>query len=212
MLALDFFRSFIRARVAQYRATMANNKSTGARWVRGSLCVFIAVVGTAYALILKIYGLVGTEATFFGFTCLFIFVGIVVYILPELQELNLKELKVVLRDIKEAEQRIYARVDTLKQLSMVLTDILIMHDVNIGRLSTGPEDYKLLREWLDKKRAEVLTLVEATPAESANLLRFRNLYDSFDSEIERPQNDPGKEEALDRALQKIREQFKREIS
>jgi hypothetical protein len=149
---------------------------------------------------------------FFGFTCLFIFVGIVVFVLPNLQELNLKELKVVLRDIKEAEQRIYARVDTLKQLSMVLADILIMHDVNIGRLSTGPEDYKLLREWLDKKREQVLTLVEATPEESANLLRFRNLYDSFDSECERPQDDPGKAEALDRSLQKIREQFKREIS
>jgi len=121
--------------------------------------------------------------------------------------------EVVLSDIKEAEQRIYAnRVATLKQLSMVLADILIMHDVNIGRLSTGPEDYKLLSEWLDKKREQVLTLVEATPEESANLLRFRNLYDSFDSECERPQDDPGKAEALDRSLQKIREQFKREIS
>jgi hypothetical protein len=161
---------------------------------------------------LRLSGLISTEVALFGFTCLFIFVGLVIYLLPDLQELNLKELKLVLREIKDAEKRIYARVDTLKQLSILLADILLMHDLNIGRLSSTDDDGKLLRKWHDKKRSELLGLIGATPHESNHILRFRDLFDNFDSACARPQSEPGRMNAITEARAKIQEQLKREIS
>jgi hypothetical protein len=110
---------------------MPKTESDKPGWLRRGICVALAILGTGYALLLRIFGLISSEAALFGFTCLFLFLAIVVYVLPQLQELNLKELKVVLREIKEAEQRIYARADTMKKLTIRLADILTVHLLNI---------------------------------------------------------------------------------
>ena len=82
---------------------MPKTNSNEYKWLRGAICAALAILGAGYTLWLRVSGLINTEAAFLGFTCLFIFVGIVVYVLPQLQELNLKELKVVLREIKDTE-------------------------------------------------------------------------------------------------------------
>jgi hypothetical protein len=53
----------------------------------------------------------------------------------QLQELNLEELKVVLREIKDTGNRIFAEAKILRKLSLTLADTLVMLSLNIGRLA-----------------------------------------------------------------------------
>src|SRR5258708_235973 len=117
---------------------MPETKSNQCKWLRSTICILLVVFGTGYALWLRLSGLIHTEAGLFCFTSLFLFFAIVVYVLPQLQELNLKELKVVLREIKETEKRVYAGLDTVKELTLLMADTLMMHSLNANRL-TGPD-------------------------------------------------------------------------
>jgi len=156
-------------------------------------------------------GLIGTEVALFGFTCLFIFIAIVVYVLPQLQELNLKELKVVLREIKDAEKRVYAGLDTVRELALLIADTLMMHSLNANRL-TGPDFAELYHEWQTHHLLKISRLIEATPEDQEHLLRYSSLYQALDAALARDQKDPEKLQALEEAGQKIRDLMKREIS
>jgi hypothetical protein len=190
---------------------MPQTESNNPGWLRSGVCIAIAILGTGYSLWLRTSGLIGSEAALFGFTCLFLFLAIVVYVLPQLQELNLRELKVVLREIKEAEQRIYARADTMKKLTIRLADILTMHLLNIGRL-TGPDFALSIQKWQTSQLGEMLTDLEVTPEETERLERFRVLYNNLDAALSRDQKDPEKEKAIGEAGRKIRELLDRESS
>jgi len=190
---------------------MPETKSNERRWVRSTICILVAILGTVYALWLRMSGLISTEAALFGFTCLFIFIAILVYVLPQLQELNLKELKLVLREIQDAEKRVYAGLDTVRQLTLLIADTLMMHSLNANRL-TGPELSELYHEWQTHQLLKISRLIEATPQDQEHLMRFFPLYDSLDAAVARDQKDPEKEQAIKGALEKIQEQLKREIS
>jgi hypothetical protein len=186
-------------------------KSNERRWWRGSLCILVAILGSGYALWLRMSGLISTEAALFGFTCLFIFIAIVVYVLPQLQELNLKELKVVLREIKETENRIYATEKTVRELMLKLADLAAMETLNFSRLS-GSEYAQLMRQWRDKRVDEILDLVEATPEEKNHLSRYAPIYKGIDDANALPVPPPQRDEAAAPFWQQLRDLFRSEIS
>ena len=136
---------------------------------------------------------------------------IVVYVLPQLKELNLRELKVVLREIKETERRVYAGVDTVKQLSLLIGEMLMMHQLNLGRLYS-PTFSPLIRIWQTRQLLEISRLIEAAAEDERRLLRFTKLFDALDAAIDRDQSDPGREQAINEAAQKIEEQLEQEIA
>jgi hypothetical protein len=183
---------------------MLKTESNTPGWLRSSICIAIAILGTGYSLWLRTSGLVSSEAALFGFTCLFLFLAIVVYVLPQLQELNLKELKVSLREIKEVEQRIYARADTIRALTIKLADILTMLLLNISRLN-DIKFMRSLRSWQAHRLTEILKMLDVKPEEIEHLKRFQVLYDRFDASVTGDQNDPANLRAAEEALKKIQE-------
>jgi hypothetical protein len=190
---------------------MPETKSNQHKWLRTTICILLALAGTGYALWLRLSGLIHTEAALFCFTCLFLFLAIVVYVLPQLQELNLKELKVVLREIKETERRVYAGLDTVRELALLMADTVMMQNLNTNRL-TGPDFSELYHEWQTHQLLKISRLIEATPEDQEHLLRFVGLYSALDAELARDQRDPGKEQSVKAAGRKIQDLLKREIS
>jgi len=190
---------------------LRETKSNERRWGRSTICMLVAILGSGYALWLRMSGLISTEAALFGFTCLFIFIAIVVYVLPQLQELNLKELKVVLREIKETESRIYATEQTVRELMLTLADLAVMETLNFSRLS-GSEFGELMRQWRDKRIDKILELVEATPNQKSHLRRYVPMYKGMDDAHAMPVTLPEREAAAAPFVQQLLDQFRSEIS
>lgn len=188
---------------------MSEDGSNRITWIRGAFCFLVAIGGTVYSLWLKAQSLVGTDLTFFAFTSVFLFLALVIYALPRLEQFSLKDMSATLAKVEAAEKRIYAEVKTVKQLSIALCDMLMMHDLNLGRL-TGPDLLGLARRWQDKQLSKVLEVIEATSEEREHLQRFRVLYDALDAALALPSGSE-KTDAINSAFIAIKGQIEREL-
>ena len=117
-------------------ARLADQNSNTVKWLPIILCTLFGLLGVAYAFILRFFGFISTEAAFFGFTCLFIFMAIVIYALPQLEEFAFGGWKMTLR---EAEKRIYAKEQIVQDLMLTLADLSVMDSLNMGRLGPSGE-------------------------------------------------------------------------
>jgi hypothetical protein len=131
--------------------------------------------------------------------------------------LTLEELKLVptlsvrLREVKEAEKRIYAREETIQKLMLNLADLAVMDSLNFGRLS-GTEYGQLMRQWRDQRIDTILSLVEATPEQKAHLRRYVPIYKALDDAYALDLPHAERTAAAAPYNQQLLDQFRSEIS
>jgi hypothetical protein len=186
---------------------MADQQANKIKWAPIIVCALLGLFGIGYAFILRSAGFINTEPAFFGFTCLFIFTAIIVYTLPQLQELAFGGWKMTLR---EAEKRLYAREQTVRELMFALADISVMDSLNAGRLGPTGEFPVALSKWREKRIAKILDLVQATPDEKTNLRRYVPIYKGIDDAHNLNVPAPQREEAAAPYFNQLIEQLRRE--
>jgi hypothetical protein len=148
-----------------------------------AVCV-VFVISLIGVLVLKNYRFIPDWSVPFLLLALVLF-AIVIYAFDRLEELNLREGSIRLREAKEAEDRIYAKEKVVKDLMLALADLAVMDSLNVGRL-TGTLLSDLLRQWREKRVEKILDLVEATPDQRVSLQRFVPIYKAIDSAHEKP--------------------------
>src|SRR5580700_972899 len=113
-----------------------------------AVCV-VFVVSLTGVLLLKNYGFIPDWSVPFLLLALVLF-AIVIYAFDRLEELNLRQGSIRLREVKEAEERIYAKEKVVQDLMLTLADLAVMDSLNVGRL-TGTLFSDLLRQWREKR-------------------------------------------------------------
>jgi hypothetical protein len=141
---------------------MGDKNANTPMWIPITLCILFALLGIAYSFSLRFFGFISTEAAFLGFTCFFIFTAIVVYTLPQLQELAFGGWKMTLR---KAEARIYAKEQIVQKLMLTLADLAQLDTLNVGQVAERVKSGRIgdaIREWRVKRIDQILSLVNAT--------------------------------------------------
>jgi hypothetical protein len=82
-------------------------------------------------IILRAYALIPDWSVIF-LIALFVLAAIVVHAFPRLEELNLRQSSIRLRKVEEAEKRIYAREQTVRELMLTLADLAVMEALNLS--------------------------------------------------------------------------------
>jgi len=108
------------------------------------LAWIVGIGGILITIILRACALIPDWSVIF-LIAVFVLAAIVVHAFPRLEELNLRQLSIRLREVKDAEQRIYAKEETVQNLVLTLTDLAVMDSLNFGRLAGGQYS-ELLRQ------------------------------------------------------------------
>jgi hypothetical protein len=174
-----------------------------------AVCV-VFVVSLTGVLLLKNYGFIPDWSVPFLLLALVLF-AIVIYAFDRLEELNLRQGSIRLREVKEAEERIYAKEKVVQDLMLTLADLAVMDSLNVGRL-TGTLFSDLLRQWREKRIQKILELVQATPDQRTSLQRFVPLYQAVDRAHQLEVPFPEREKAAEPYNQQLIALLRSEIS
>ena len=105
--------------------------------------------------------------------------GLVLHGFSRLQELDLKNLRLVLREIKETKEELFVREEKLKSVIVPLVQILSYAGVAEGRW-TEAETSALKRQWYKKKLTMLLESLDFNPQEAIETKKFVEKYDELD--------------------------------
>ena len=114
-------------------------------------------------------------------------VAIVLHGFPRLEEVDLKELKLTLAEIKEVKQDVYAKARDVGYASRMLADLIALQDVHQG-LSGDPYMFQR-RDYVDHKTREILATLGVPPETSSQshdhvLREYREFLQSRDVKID----------------------------
>jgi hypothetical protein len=146
------------------------------------MAIAVGFGGILITIILRAVSLI-SEVTVAGLMALFLCVAIVVYALPRVQYVSLRKLEMRLSKVEQAEKRIYAREEVVKELTLTLADLALFETLNVGRVAErfgAGRIGEAIRQWRQKRIDKILNLVEANQEQKAYLMR----YDPFFKPIE----------------------------
>jgi hypothetical protein len=188
---------------------MAEDDSPNHAPTAAYLALAVGLGGILIAVLLRVTGLIA-DWILLVLIAVFVLAAIVVYAFPRLEELNLRQLSIRLREVKAVEQRIYARWDKLRELSIEPADAINMHNSSIGRMF-GTEQAERLLKWQKNRVTKILDLIDATPEEKDHLARFVRPFEIIYEWEDRPDSEE-KQRIMSDANRKILELFERETS
>ena len=102
-------------------------------------------------------------------------VGLVLHGFARLQEFDLKNLRIVLRELKETKQELFVREERLKSVALPLVQILAYQGAASGRWGSAKGD-AASRAWY---KAKIATLIEALGADSDEARGNRKFIDKY---------------------------------
>ncbi len=103
-------------------------------------CAFSGIVLITYLLIIDKIGSV-------SFVTLFLVIAIVstaLYLSDLLKELDIKNLRLILAEVKEVKKDIYAKAETVKKLGEELADLTAFNVTSVGRFSSNDLKEKMI--------------------------------------------------------------------
>lgn len=141
----------------------------------------IVVAGLAFVTFttLLILGQIG-EASYCFLVASSALLGLVLHGFGRLQELDLKNLRLVLRDIEQAKKELFVREEKLKAIVVPLVQIVAFTGASEGRVGDR-ESFKLKREWYRRKVDALASALELAPIEAAEMQKYMNKYAEIDS-------------------------------
>jgi hypothetical protein len=112
---------------------MSEDKSSKDNPPTGWAAFAIGIGGVLIAIVLRVSGLI-PHWSVVVLIAVFALVAVAVHAFPRLEELNLRQLSIRLREVKAAEERIYAKEQSVQELMLTLADLSVMDSLNVGRL------------------------------------------------------------------------------
>jgi len=105
--------------------------------------------------------------------------GLVLHGFGRLQELDLKNLRLVLREIEQTKKELFVREEKLKAIAVPLAQIIALTGASEGRLGSR-ESWGVKREWYKKKLQSLISALELSSAESAETQKYTEKYAEID--------------------------------
>jgi len=105
--------------------------------------------------------------------------GLVLHGFGRLQELDLKNLRLVLREIEQTKKELFVREEKLKSIAVPLAQIIALTGASEGRFGSR-ESWDVKREWYRQKLQQLITALELSSRESAETQKYTDKYAEFD--------------------------------
>lgn len=143
--------------------------------------LLIAGIALAGFTALLVLGYIGEAAYAFLAACMAL-LGLVLHGFGRLQEIDLKNLKLVLRELKETKEELFVKQQQLKSLAMPLAKIIAFSSAVGGRL-TSKESFALRTKWYRKKIEELIEALGIESSEAAETRKYLEKYEEIDKAL-----------------------------
>jgi hypothetical protein len=105
--------------------------------------------------------------------------GLVLHGFGRLQELDLKNLRLVLREIEQTKKELFVREEKLKSIAVPLAQIIALTGASEGRMGNR-ESWDVKREWYRQKLQALVNALELSSGEEAEIRKYMDKYAEFD--------------------------------
>jgi hypothetical protein len=105
--------------------------------------------------------------------------GIVLHGFGRLQELDLKNLRLVLREIEQTKKELFVREEKLKSIAVPLAQIIALTGASEGRMSSR-ESWEIKREWYRQKLQALVEALDLSAQEAAEIRKYMDKYNEID--------------------------------
>lgn len=106
--------------------------------------------------------------------------GLVLHGFGRLQELDLKNLRLVLREIEQTKKELFVREEKLKAIAVPLAQVIALTGASEGRLGSR-ESWDTKREWYRRKVDALVGTLDLTSQESADIRKYAEKYAEIDA-------------------------------
>ena len=103
-----------------------------------------------------------------------------IFSFPRLRVLDLRQLKMTLDKIETIKENIYAKEKDLKQISILLSEIIAFNSSAQNRL-TSRKSLILRQSWNRKKIEELFKLLNVPENEKNNVFKYSEMFKLFDN-------------------------------
>lgn len=127
----------------------------------------VVICGAFSSIVLITYLLIIGKIGSVSFVTLFLGIAIVstaLYLSDRLKELDIKNLRLILAEVKEVKKDIYAKAETVKKLGEELADLTAFNVTHVGRLA--PSD---LEEKMIEARGKIIKILKETGSDGAKI-------------------------------------------
>jgi hypothetical protein len=160
---------------------MANSQSDARQSPLAPLFLALLLLGTFTSLLVLHYISEASYCFLVAATALF---ALVLHSLGRLQELDLKNLKLTLRQIAHAKQELFVREEQLKAVLVPLAQMLMFSNVAEGRWGS-PEGAKLRRQWYGLRLKAIIDGGGVTAEQIGDAQKFVKKYEEIDGILAR---------------------------
>jgi len=105
--------------------------------------------------------------------------GLVLHGFGRLQELDLKNLRVVLRELQQTKQELFVREEKLKEMAIPLAQIIALTGASEGRMGSR-ESWGVKRQWYKQKLQALMDTLEFNSTESSETQKYFQKYEEVD--------------------------------
>jgi hypothetical protein len=141
-------------------------------------------------------------ALLFGFAL----VSFVLRGFSRLQELDLKNMRLILREMKEVEENVYVREEDLRKASITFAEMLVTESSFAGRFGSERSN-EIRRLWLNKKIKQLFDELSVSNVEYVKVFRVSNAFAKLDKH-----RDSESIQEFERLLDIMEQETKSEIS
>ena len=140
----------------------------------------LAVSAIAFAIFTALLwlGRIG-EASYCFLVAAAALLGLVLHGFGRLQELDLKNLRLVLRDIEQTKKELFVREEKLKAIAIPLAQIIALTGASEGRFGSR-ESWQVKREWYKQRIDALSQALELSPSESLEIQKYTEKYAEID--------------------------------
>jgi hypothetical protein len=147
------------------------------------ISILTALLGVSLFTVLLIGKYIGAPSYCF-LIALCVLVGLVLRGFDRLQELDIRNLRMTLREIKKTKEEIFAKQEDLKKTALLMAQIMDLNNTTQGRWGSS-EGNELRRNWNDKKLKEVIDSFNFSNAEIQEITKFSEKYKTLDELFEK---------------------------
>jgi hypothetical protein len=141
----------------------------------------LAISGIAFLVFTALLSLgrIG-EASYCFLVAAAILLGIVLNGFGRLQELDLKNLRLVLRELEQTKKDLFVREEKLKAIAIPLAQIIALTGASEGRGGTR-ESWSVKREWYRQKIQALIHALELPSSETTETLKYLEKFKAYDN-------------------------------
>jgi hypothetical protein len=105
--------------------------------------------------------------------------GLVLHGFGRLQELDLRNLRLVLRELQDTKKELFVREEKLKKIAVPLAQVLALTGASEGRMSNR-ETWAVKREWYRQRIQAMVEALELAPSEAEETRKYLEKYAEID--------------------------------